>query len=104
MARRLLAADSRQKDQLFGGDHRTVRASEWRNPKRGKTGISHPADTVGAGKVEPASGLDQHVEARQQTSQVSPARIVDQKLVDDQRPALFQRGTRLDAGTAATTA
>ena len=46
---------------------------------------------VGAGVVEAAGRLDQHVEAHQQAEGVVAALVVDDRVVDDQRAAVGQR-------------
>src|SRR5207249_195227 len=45
---------------------------------------THPADAIGAGVIEPAIGLDQHVEAHQQAEDVLAALVVDHRVIDDQ--------------------
>ena len=52
-----------------------------------KPGLLHPAGAVGAGVVEAARRLDEHVQAHHQAERVLRSVVVDDRLVDDERAA-----------------
>lgn len=57
--------------------------------------LLHPSHAVDGGVVEAAVGLDHHVQAHQQPESVLPARVVDDRLVNDERTTLRQGVIRL---------
>src|SRR5215831_16967596 len=70
-------------------------------PQRGSTRISlnpavaHPTATVRACEVETGLGTDQHVQAHEQDKRILSPLIVNNRFVNDERPAFWQRGMRL---------
>lgn len=60
-----------------------------------ETGFGHPAHAVCGCVVKAALGLDQHVQAHQQSKRVLRAIVVDDRLIDDQCAAGRQRLVRL---------
>src|SRR5262249_51326141 len=56
-----------------------------------EAGAGHPGAAVGGGVVEACGGLDQHVQAHEQAEGAGGAVVVDDGVVDDERPAVGQR-------------
>jgi len=54
-------------------------------------GVLKPSAAVGAGVVEPAFGLDQHVQAHQQSERVLASLVVDDGVVDYQRAIVSEK-------------
>ena len=55
-----------------------------------KACLAHPADAVRARVVEAALGFEQHVRSHQQAHGVGPPLVVDDGVVDQQRPLPFE--------------
>ena len=75
----------------FDANHHGVGADERFDVRLLESGFLHPTLTVSARIVEAAGRFDQHVEAHQETEHVAFPLIVDDRLVDDERPAGGQR-------------
>jgi hypothetical protein len=52
--------------------------------------LAHPRSTICAREVEASLGLDQHVQAHQQAERILPALVVDDSLINDERPTVGQ--------------
>ncbi len=74
----------RGRASLHADDH-GIRPDQVLRPRVAEARLAHPTHAVRGGVVEAAVGLDQHVQAHQQPEGVLPARVVDQRLGDDQR-------------------
>ena len=57
--------------------------------------LGEPAPAVGAGVIEAAAGLDEHVEAHEQAEGVLPAVVVNDAVVYDDGAARRKRIVRL---------
>src|ERR1044072_2360344 len=86
----LLRTAIRNRFLLEADDHR-VGAGEVLDARLAEARLAHPALAVGAGVVEAARRLDEHVEAHQKPGRVLAPVIVNQRLVDDERAARRER-------------
>src|SRR5262249_28556610 len=80
---------------LLDAHHHGVVADQVHDRGLAKPDLAHPACAVRAGVVEAAAGLDQHVQAHEETEGVPAALVVDDRLVDDQRASGIERRVRL---------
>src|SRR3954467_3136201 len=75
---------------LLQADHHGVGPHEVLGARAAESCVSHPSHAVGGGVVEAMLGLDEHVQAHQQSERVLGSIVVDNGLVDDQRAPLGQ--------------
>lgn len=75
---------------LYCDDHSVVRC-QILNSHAVKAHGAHPANTLLCGEVEARFRHDQHVQARQHTSSIDPARVIDQPLIHDNRATGWDR-------------
>src|SRR3954463_14234706 len=76
---------------LLQADHHGVGPHEVLGARGAESCVSHPSHALGGGVVEAMFGLDEHVQAHQQSERVLGSVVVDNGLVDDQRAPLGQR-------------
>jgi hypothetical protein len=75
----------------FDSDHHRVGTQQVLHAGFAEAGFLHPTHAIGAGVIETASGLDQHVQAHEQTEGVLGPVVVDDAVINDERASVWNR-------------
>ena len=80
--------NDRPRFRLFDPDHHRVRAYQVLDVALAEARVGHPGAAVCTRVVEPDRPLNQHVETHQESKSVRAPIIVDDRVVNDQPPAI----------------